>query len=149
MINAKADNMELVVFTKSTITNKWEVTNFGDLVRNDDFDFFLCLHKHKGACLHWLNNGEIELNSQYSDGWEECEPIRHWSLESVFMQDDYQLRIKPSKERLWLAVKTDKYENLGGCSKVRICSHAFVNKSDAEEYLDLTGSQLIEIEVEV
>jgi hypothetical protein len=60
-----------------------------------------------------------------------------------------QIRIKPRKEKLWLAVKTDKHEHLGGCRKVRICSHAFVNKTDAEEYLDLTGSQLIEIEVEV
>lgn len=149
LIKAKADNMELVVFCKDSYddANKWQETS--QMPFQEEFDYFLCLPKHKEACLHWLNGGEIEFNSEFSDGWEEYEPIRYWSLDSVFMQDDYQLRVKPRKEKLWLAVKTDKHEHLGGCRKVRICSHAFVNKQDAEDYLDLSESQLIEIEVEV
>ena len=153
MICAKAANMDLVMFGASKnggSLGNWVECNRDTMPKdNENCEYFLCLPQHKEACLHWLNNGEIELNSQYSDEWEEYEPIRYWSLGSVFMRDDYQLRIKPKKEKLWIAVKTDKHEHLGGCRKVRICSHAFVNKSDAEEYLDLSDSQLIEIEVEV
>lgn len=150
LIKAKADNMELVLFIK--VGDKWQVTGCQDnqiINIASHYEYFLCLPQHKDVCSHWLGGGEIEFNSQYSDGWGEYSPITTWSLGSVFMQGDYQLRIKPNKEKLWIAVKTDKHEHLGGCRKVRICSHAFVNKSDAEEYVDLSDSQLIEIEVEV
>ena len=156
MIKAKADNMELVVFANGAEAigeNDWfEYGNNGDDFPTlyADCEYFLCLPKHKEACLHWLNGGEIEMQSD--EAWMPVEMFKNtmpWHPLRIFMEDYTAMRIKPRKEKLWLAVKTDKHEHLGECRKVRICSHAFVNKSDAEEYLDLRDSQLIEIEVEV
>lgn len=150
MIKAKADNVELITFVRSGVSD-WIVSgqhpNF-----HPNNEYFLCLpqHNENGQCLHWLNGGEVQLQDfptipfiDYSD-----QPSS-WSPELWWMSEQCNIRIKPKKEKLWLAVKTDKHENLGGCRKVRICSHAFVNKSDAEDYLDLTDSQLVEIEIEV
>lgn len=148
MIKAKADNMGLVVFRKN-YDNSWGEIQCHDCCFMQDFEYFLCLPQHKEACLHWLNGGEIEFTSDFSDGWTEYEPIRSWGAGSVFMQSEYKFRIKPRKEKLYIAVKTDKHERLGGCRKVRICSHAFVSKEDAESYLDLSDSQLVEIEIEI
>lgn len=154
LIKAKADNMELVVFCKDSYddANKWQETS--QMPFQEEFDYFLCLPKHKEACLHWLNGGWVEWTREEENGerWfgkEKYTSIAGWNATNGWMLDDNIYRIKPRKEKLWLAVKTDKHEHLGGCRKVRICSHAFVNKQDAEDYLDLRDSQLIEIEVEV
>ena len=64
------------------------------------------------------------------------------------MSEYTNIRTKSQKQKLWIAVKTDRHVYLGGCRKVRICSHAFVSKEDAESYLDLSDSQLVEIEVD-
>ena len=66
---------------------------------------------------------------------------------SIFISEYTNIRTKSQKQKLWIAVKTDKHEHLGGCYKLRICSHAFVNKQDAEDYLDLSDAQLVEIEI--
>lgn len=148
MIKAKADNIGLVVFVNDDIGGelKWrEMVNSFPISPNHEY--FLCLPQHKEACFHWLNDGEIEFNSEFSDGLTEYEPIKAWGIGSIFMQDDYQIRIKPQKEKLWIAVRKDSYERLGGNRKVRVCSHAFVSKYDAEEYLNLNDSVLVEIEV--
>jgi hypothetical protein len=122
----------------------------------DDSDYLLCLQQHNknGQCLHWLNGGEIQWSDHFhewsdKDNYADDLTSQEFFSGNAFMLDDNKSRIKPRKEKLWLAVKTDKLEFLGGYRKVRICSHAFVNKSDAEEYLDLSDSQLIEIEVEI
>lgn len=149
MIKAKADDMDLVVCCKEE-SGEWRYGDFRDLCDLDALDCFLCLPKHKEACLHWLNGGEIEMQSD--EAWMPVEMFKNtmpWHPLRIFMEDYTATRIKPHKEKLWLAVKTDKHEHLGECRKVRICSHAFVNKQDAEDYLDLSDSQLIEIEVEV
>lgn len=153
MICEKAANMDLILFRKTPSSETWETCRRDWMPTDLQDEYFLCLPQHKDACLHWLNGHEIEIRQGYSQEWEVYGPVKVWSIKSIFMKDYHQSRvkprIKPRKERLWLAVKTDKHEHLGGCRKVRICSHAFVNKSDAEEYLDLSDSQLIEIEVEV
>lgn len=146
MIKAKVDNMELVVFIRPT-RGKWQECESVGLPSFENGEYFMSLPKHKEACLHWLSGGEIEFNSELSDGWEEYDPINIWGIGSIFMQDDYEIRIKPHKEKLWIAVKMDGYERLGGNRKVRVCSHAFVSKLDAEEYLDLNDSVLVEIEM--
>lgn len=150
MIKAKADNMDLVVLCKDSYdqANKWQETS--QLPIQEEFDYFLCLPQYKDTCLHWLGGGEIEINATFEDDeWIGYDPVESWSAGSVFMQCDHGLRAKPRKEKLWIAVKTDKHENIGGCRKVRICSHAFVNKQDAVDYLDLDSAQLVEIEIEV
>ena len=147
MIKAKVDNMDLVVFLNSG--QEWTESSLNTMVANSDIDFFLCLPQYKETCLHWLNGGEVEINATFEDDeWVDYDPVRGWSTGSVFMQCDHVLRAKPRKEKLWIAVKTDKHETLGGCRNVRICSHAFVNKQDAIDYLNLDSSQLVEIEVE-
>ena len=148
MICAKAANMDLVVFVKN---DEWDLTESCNdaLMFFAGKDYFLCLPKHKEACLHWLNGGDVEFISDFSDGWTDYDPLSVWTAGSVFMQIDYKFRIKPRMEKLYIAVKTDKHERLGGCRNVRICSHAFVSKEDAESYLDLSDSQLVEIEIEI
>ena len=149
LIKAKADNMELVVFEKDP--SGW-LMRISDIIHmSPSKEYFLCLPQHKEACLHWLNGGEIQ--ALVGNSWDDCGPHlgenQAWFIDGFLMNNGCDYRIKPRKEKLWLAVKTDKHEHLGGCIKVRICSHAFVNKQDAEDYLDLRDSQLIEIEVEV
>lgn len=103
-IVAKAANMELVVFTKSTMANKWEVTSFGDLVKNEDFDFFLCLPQHKEAVLNCLNGGESQVAS-ISSGWlpANCGDPVEWGGEWWYMNPNGESRIKPKKEKRWIA----------------------------------------------
>lgn len=147
MIIAKAENTDLVVFIENINTgNWWEVTH--DTLFNSHQNFFLCLPQHKDACLHWLNGGAIQMQSD-NDWIDVTSPDFPWKADNIFTYDYTTLRIKPRKEKLYIAIKTDKYEHLGGCREVRICSHAFVSKEDAESYLDLSDSQLVEIEVEV
>ena len=55
--------------------------------------------------------------------------------------------IEPDTETLYISVQNDRYEHLGGFRKVRVCSHAFVNREDAENYLSLENSELVEIKV--
>ena len=146
MIKAKADNMDLVLFIRVK-EDCWQETS--SMPTCEDFNYFLCLPKHKEACLHWLNGGDVLVKSKSVTSWEVVFHGQVWGDTIGWMREDAKYRIKTRKEKLWLAVKTDKHEHLGGCRKVRICSHAFVNKHDAEDYLDLRDSQLIEIEVEV
>ena len=154
MIKAKADNMELVVFYSDTYdqSEKWQETS--QLPMQEEFKYFLCLPKHNenGQCLHWLNGGMVQLINDTHNDWVDCgtyDEYPEWYAEEWMMNSKNKYRIKPRKEKLYIAVKTDKHERLGGCRKVRICSHAFVSKEDAESYLDLSDSQLVEIEIEI
>ena len=102
MIKAKADNMELVVLRKHYEGEWVEVSNQEEIAIKQNGNYFLCLPLHKEACLHWLNGGEVEFNSEFVDDWTEYEPFKDWGLGSIFMQDDYKIRIKPRKEKLWI-----------------------------------------------
>ena len=93
--------------------------------------------------------GAIMCNAGYQEEYMDANLNRLETLVGKHSKKECEFRIKPKREKLYIAVKTDKHEHLGGCRKVRICSHAFVSKEDAESYLDLSDSQLIEIEVDV
>lgn len=150
IIKAKADNIGLVVFVNDNIGGelKWrEMVNSFPISHNHEY--FLCLPDRKNECLHWLNGGDVEFRRDGEYWQDEREKYHGWTDYCGMMNNDVEFRIKPQKEKLWIAVKTDKHENIGGCRKVRICSHAFVNKQDAVDYLDLDSAQLIEIEIEV
>ncbi len=145
MIVAKAANMDLVVFVKNESTGEWWQLS-GDLPFNKHQDFFLCLPQHKDACLHWLNGGEVEFVSQFSDGWTEYDPIKSWGFGSVFMQSDYKFRIKTRKEKRWI----------GYCTSTNQCTpHPTKTKDLAIDYAAAhynyadSDWQFIEIEVEV
>lgn len=70
MIKAKADNTELVWLGSGFRVDWVEVgKDFPDFT--EATEYFLCLPKHKDACLHWLNGGEVEF---YCNGtWRSCE----------------------------------------------------------------------------
>lgn len=147
-IVAKAANMELVVFTKSTMANKWEVTSFGDLVKNEDFDFFLCLPQHKEAVLNCLNGGESQVAS-ISSGWlpANCGDPVEWGGEWWYMNPNSESRIKPKKEKRWIGVNVTTGKT----------TSAYTHDDEgnyAEDEVRLTNGnlsdwQFIEIEVEV
>ena len=139
LIKAKVDNMALVVFYKDCYYPEqgWQETS--QLPMQEEFDYFLCLPQHKDACLRWLNGDDVQMQSD--DEWLDIKDP------SIFMSEYTNIRTKSQKQKLWIAVKTDKHEHLGGCRKVRICSHAFVSKVEAESYLDLSDAQLVEIEI--
>lgn len=98
MIKAKADNMDLVVFTVAA--GKWEIVNEeeGELPYFDsDYPYFLCLPQHKEACLHVLNGGDIEFSYKDYDDWiDSCKNGKElvWSEDLDFMSKNYHFRIK-------------------------------------------------------
>lgn len=131
MIVAKAANMDLVLFNKSENQDGWSVSHETCLPVFSTCDYFLCLPQHKEACLHWLNGGEVQLVSpefsEFPCGYEE------WLPSSVWMDKDYTFRIKPKKEKRWIAVD------------VANLSAEFCFSGD----VPASGYQIIEIEVEV
>ncbi|HDI3147842.1 TPA: hypothetical protein PMB01_001664 [Vibrio cholerae] len=144
MIVAKAANMDLFKFIKSA--NGWAIGNLSSSHFDDAYEYFLCLPQHKDACLHWLNGGEVEFVSQFSDGWTEYDSIKSWGVGSVFMQSDYKFRIKTRKEKRWI----------GYCTSTNQCTpHPTKTKDLAIDYAAAhynyadSDWQFIEIEVEV
>lgn len=148
MIKTKADNMELVLFSMSTGSDygKWSECKRETMPKdNENIKYFLCLPQHKEACLHWLNGGDVDFNSEFMDEWTEYEPFKGWGVGSVFMQDDYKIRIKPKKEKRWIAVNSDGYVMPVHCGNIESArQHASHIDSRLTENV-----QFIEIEVEV
>lgn len=133
MIVAKAANTELVVFYYTPVNDKWIKK-----LCQDDMDFeegvkyFLCLpqHNENGQCLHWLNGGQIKLKGGIT--WSKGTPVE-WHLYSPFMSNEYDLSIKPRKEKRWVAIDVNRGD-------VAMCT---------ENSVPAPGYQIIEIEVEV
>lgn len=139
MIKAKVDNMEIVVFSKDRLDGEWfEYGRGGDYCPFHPGDeYFLCLPQHNkdGQCLHWLNGGEIE-SSWKGDGYCRYEvgpDDMEWHKERDWMSDFVKFRIKPRKEKRWIAVNVKDGD-------VCMCTE---NSSPA------SGYQIVEIEVEV
>lgn len=71
-------------------------------------EYFACLPKHNenGQCLHWLNEGEIQVMDDNS--WDDCGPHQgrdqSWSVDGFLMIDHLKYRIKPRKEKRWVAI---------------------------------------------
>ena len=151
MIIAKAENMDLVVFFYDTEDANWRKCSFEMMVEGVYAGCFLCLPQHKEACLHWLNGGEIQdyFKGEWS-GIKAHSGRPKWNTpDQLFMNEEFELRIAPRKEKRWIAIDTSRVECLGGLRNVNVCSHAFLDKEQAEEYLGLDRNQLVEIEVEV
>lgn len=145
MIKAKADNMDLVLLRKTPTSEYWEICRSDWMPTDLQDEFFLCLPQRKEACLHWLNGGEVEFNSEFVDDWTEYEPIKVWGLGSVFMQDDYKIRIKPLKEKRHIYI-----------SKLGATTYAKKTKEEAAREVSIMGGSFevwkhyeIEIEVEI
>lgn len=143
MIVAKAANMDLVRLVKLSDNkgNEWFIQ--ADVVQrstqfSESSEYFLCLPQHKEACLHWLSGGEIQV--KYGCDWVECSQYTGWSVGHLFMIDDYEVRIKPKKEKRFIAwnSREDQPERYSYCT-LSLAQQAYKNQD----------VQIIEIEVEV
>lgn len=106
MIKAKADNMDLVVFGNA-IGGEWRECTFADLtIATGFYEFFLCLPQHKEAALNVLNGGESQVN--YGECWAEanCNVPVSWCDFWWYMSDKCESRIKPRKEKRWIALNS-------------------------------------------
>lgn len=147
MIVAKAANMDLVTFYKEGDGCDWRARLSQDSTHfNDDFDFFLCLPQHKEACLHWLNDGDVQQSPLDVEQWVTSGNNRSWMVRHSFMQDKLKFRIKPRKEKRWIGVNSSGYAT----------PMTFASKTECDSYILLSYKpsqtidwQVIEIEIEV
>lgn len=147
IIKAKADNMDLSLFGNA-IGGEWRECTLADLtIATGFYDFFLCLPQHKETCLHWLNGGGCQL--RFEDSWGAGavtkEEIGDWRDNLIWMKDQ-EIRIKPRKEKRWIAVNNSGYAT----------PMTFISKQECENYVSVSYQkcpgvtwQHIEIEVEV
>ncbi|AUR82363.1 hypothetical protein NVP1023O_54 [Vibrio phage 1.023.O._10N.222.51.B4] len=120
LIVAKAANMDLVVFIK--LGDQWQVTGCHDnQVINiaSHYDYFLCLHQHKEACLHWLKGGEIECLE--GGTWLPFRRSHEWKKEAAVMNPTTKIRIKPKKEKRWIAYNRTTGSTYGTFDTKEVC----------------------------
>ncbi|AUR91107.1 hypothetical protein NVP1155O_34 [Vibrio phage 1.155.O._10N.222.55.B3] len=105
MIVAKAENMDLVVFCKVDELPWQERKNQSLMEFGEKFKYFLCLPQHKDTCLHWLNGGEAQQKPINGDNWVTSADVKKvsWMSWTSFMKDELKFRIKPKKEKRWIA----------------------------------------------
>lgn len=140
MIKAKADNMDLVVFCKDSIGDWFEHGRNGVYCPFCVEEcYFLCLPKHKDACLHWLNDGEVQV---MDNNWVNMHPIEdyQWEEDHDFMDIESRIRIKPSKETRHVVIHNGRL--VGELFKF----DSDIRASYGAEYHDL---QTFKIEIEV
>ena len=146
MIVAKAKNMELVVFEKSKL-NGWVLLERHLIPDSDACDYFLCLPQHKEACLHWLSGGDVQVQDFPTNDFNDYSDEKYeWSLETWWMSEQCNVRIKPKKEKRWI----------GYCANTnQTFPHPQNSKELAGDYAainyryNMSDWQFIEIEVEV
>jgi hypothetical protein len=148
MIKAKADNMELVVFVKN---DEWDLTESCNdaLMFFAGKDYFLCLPQHNkdGQCLHWLNGGKIQYKTELVPEFQDYQPHVEFGLGSIFMQPDFEIRIKPRKEKRAIGVnaKTGQTTNA-----YKIDKEGNYAVDEVRLNYGISGNwQFIEIEVEI
>ena len=122
MIVAKAANMELVRFIKLNDNEGCEwVVQAAPVQKSMQFneisEYFLCLPQHKEAVLNALNGGESQLTFDGAN-WDKCnlnQPVK-WSEGWWYMKGESQSRIKPKKEKVWVAYHKDgfMFNEVGG-----------------------------------
>lgn len=152
LFKAKLDNVELVLFEKHRDWADWceckTDTRYDGAIFfvSDNFEYFLCLPKHKEACLHWLNGGEIQYRHGVTQEWDGYGPTKTWTAGSIFMQEHVDIRIKPRKEKRWIGYFANTNQSI---------PHPKGTKNLAIEYVyahyryAISDWQFIEIEVEV
>lgn len=135
MIKAKADNMSLVVFVETSRGWNEQVIDDGDIRFLGTHCYFVCHPNHKDLCQQWLNK-EIDLQfKDTQDIW--CEVLESpWCFASIWMNPKKEFRIKPRKEKRWIA-----YVN--GTN----CAYVYEDYEIVKPMLDNPNVQIIEIEV--
>ena len=152
MIVAKAKNMDLVLFSNSTGHNygKWSECNRETMPKdNGNINYFLCLPKHKEAVLEKLNGGECQYLPPV-DGvreWKDSDNFQFdkWADVWWYMHDSFESRIKPKKEKRWIAVDASTSQ----CTRHYSTKESCFNSEFAGCEGNASGWQFIEIEVEV
>lgn len=130
---AKLKNMELVVLRKNH-DGSWGEIQCHDCLFMPDFEYFLCLPQYKNIVLSSLNGCEVEWLDAI-DGWLPAY-TESWSKDAWYMtDDDIKVRIKPRKEKRWIATKGDNIH--------------FVFFDDCHDDWIHLGWKLQEIEIEV
>lgn len=152
MIVAKAANMDLVVFLKHANEDKWKAMRLTGLQFPDlggTHDYFMCLQKHSKEALSWLNGVDVQGEDPNKPGsFDDYAPYKdraHWSSTAWYMRDDRNVRIKPKKEKRWIAVDPSHQQQ---------STKLFKSEGDLWSYFggragNASGYQFIEIEVEV
>lgn len=150
MIVAKAANMGLVKFAKRDGVDWAACQDQGGVnsTRMDpSWEYFLCLPQHKEACLHWLNGGDVQVQDFPTNDFNDYSDEKYeWSLETWWMSEQCNVRIKPKKEKRWI----------GYCANTnQTFPHPQNSKELAGDYAainyryNMSDWQFIEIEVEV
>lgn len=159
MIVAKAANMDLVVFVKNVEVETggllsqsvehidWSET--GEIGAqmpcfHEDLDYFLCLPQHKEVCLHWLNGGDAQKVTTTPIAHLNLGEITEWEEGHIFMNPHVVIRVKPKKEKRWIAVDPSHQQQ---------STKLFKSEDDLWSYFggcagNSSGYQFIEIEVE-
>lgn len=107
-------NMDLIIFGKLAEDNAaaWIEVSFSDLFQRNYFDYFLCLPKHKEACLWRLNGGLVQINLGIGGPWQSVDtkssPV--WYRGYWYMDEATESRIKPRKVKRWIAILDDGRE---------------------------------------
>lgn len=139
MIVAKAANMDLVVFVKTCDNGAWYEKSDFACQWWEDSDYFLCLPQHKEACLHGLNGGEVQVQDFPTNDFNDYLDDKYeWSLESWWMSEQCNIRIKPKKEERWIAINMSR----------GVYPELFYSEEQARSQHP-NADQFIEIEVEV
>lgn len=142
MIKAKAENMDLVIIAKNCQNNGdwWALKSDKEILPSfSNGEYFACLPQHKEACFHWLNGGEVQY-SHDGVGFGDLAEQLEWDPDSAFMDSNLHIRIKPKKEKRWIAVrKSDHY----------VESITYLSEESAEEDSPSDYWTHHEIEVEV
>jgi len=146
LIVAKASNMDLVVLFREPDEMQWFEEKFEDDVYFKGYgEYFLCLPQHAKACLHWLNGGEVEYT--FANKVREFSVFpstdTDWFSSSMWMDSDYEMRIKPKKEKRWIGVIVNNDH------EVELRVRMYKSKEDAELNLGKDNFQIVEIEIEV
>ena len=106
MIVAFAGNTEFSVFCKGELGKEWiELSGCGMPCFVPESDYFLCLPQHKEACLHWLNGGDVQVQDFPTNDFNDYSDEKYeWSLETWWMSEQCNVRIKPKKEKRWIGI---------------------------------------------
>lgn len=147
-IVAKAENMKLETFINQD--GEWRLM-VNAFPMSEHFNYFLCLPQHKEACLHWLNGGSVQVESEpreLNPLTEYCGkfPETNWDKD-VWCMHPLSVRIKPKKEKRWIGVYGKHITENHFGSKSEVEKH--VNESPVYSNCAHNWWQFIEIEIEV
>ena len=146
LFTAKLNDTSLVLFEKHEEWKEWREVTKSDLAFavGGNFEYFLCLPKHKETVLNSLNGGIAQFESPREKGYHALEQA-DWSSSEWYMQEDATSRIKPKKESRWIAVNPDGY-----VMPIHTVSIESAREHASSDTSRLTlGVQFIEIEIEV